>query len=269
MRRHHRRGYAVPMVLLLAMAGGAMVAVMLQRSGVSDLASVRQRVATQDHHLSLGVQEAAATWLGAIGNLDMSEMLDEDGLACRVELDGRRRIDVYFVDAQDSVCLDPSVYSPAELEVLERIRELLGTSGGSGDSSEMTRNSGPKGINVNSASERVLIAVASAVLEDASAGVRAAEALVRGRQNDPLRAGTARAALGTSGVPDAENVLDWLVYDSEIWRVRADVMVPPGPGRRPTLERRYTGIAVRGADANGASLPPQALFEEWAEVENP
>jgi len=274
------RGYAVPVVLLVAMAGGAMIAVMLNRSGTLDLASRRQRTASVEHHLSLGVQETAATWLGAVGNLDMGALLEDDGLACTAKLDNRREIRIYFEDAQGALNTDEAIYTPAQREVVARVEELLGgntpqgrTQGRDDDAqfgqSSLTRRTGPKGINVNSAPERVLIALASALLEDDAAGVRVADALIRGRAEDPLRAGEARSAVSATGIEGASDILDWLVYESALWRVRADLMEPPGPGRRPVLVRRYTGVAVRDLGGTGGSVPPQAMFEGWKRVEDP
>src|SRR5438046_535513 len=75
-----RRGFALILVIVLAMVGGMAIVILLQRTSVEHLAANRQTKSYADHHRGKGMQEMISRWLNtARGRL--LDVVDDDGLA--------------------------------------------------------------------------------------------------------------------------------------------------------------------------------------------
>jgi len=161
-----RRAFALPMVLLLVLVSGIILAVMLERQSAQGLTVERELDTYRFHHISRGVQEAVEAWIRGNSNSDVAGALDADGHAFDLQVEGARGdvVRIYFFDAQDKVLADFSGLSGDALDaasgILMRLRDEQG-------SRAMTfiRRDGPVAVSVNSAPDEVLHAAIGSVLD--------------------------------------------------------------------------------------------------------
>ncbi|MCX5688663.1 MAG: hypothetical protein NTV94_02525, partial [Planctomycetota bacterium] len=89
MTLHHRRGMALPVVLLLVLVSGIVISVMMERHVVQALTVQRELQQYAFHHTSKGVQEAIEAWLRQTNaTRNMAEAIEADGHAFDLTLDG-------------------------------------------------------------------------------------------------------------------------------------------------------------------------------------
>src|SRR4051812_26592877 len=101
--RHARRAFALPMVLMLVLISGVLLAVMIDRQGAQALTVQRELDSYTFHHISRGVQEAIEAWIRNNGNNDIAGALDVDGHAFDLQVEGGQLVRISFYEAQDTV----------------------------------------------------------------------------------------------------------------------------------------------------------------------
>jgi hypothetical protein len=173
-----RRAFALPIVILLALVAALAGTLLLELQSNSSLAVNRQARVYEDHHLAAGMRELIDQWI-LTGGGDIADRLEDDGLAFELELPQNKRVRVYLEDAQGTVLRDTSSVGGAPARLLDRIIDQLelvavppplpvynadGTIAGPVEQPPpLFRNVGPIQVSVNSATEQVLDAVASAM----------------------------------------------------------------------------------------------------------
>lgn len=184
----HQRGFALPIVILLALVAALAGTLLLELQSGSSLAVNRQAKVYEDHHLSAGMRELISQWL-LTGGGEIAERLEDDGLAFELELPQGKRIRVYLEDAQGTVLRELSSVGGAPARLLDRVIDHLELTGAAApplppppvstpgapsafddpyavdpylQAPEVFRNVGPVQVSVNAASETVLEAIATA-----------------------------------------------------------------------------------------------------------
>ncbi len=185
--RWRRRGFALPLVVLLVLAAGLTVGLLMERHGTSHRAIARQVANYKNHHRASGIQECVLRWLDtARGKLEQS--LDPDGLAFTLDVQGRGEIRVYFRDAQGALLTDSSQLVGRKREIVEDAKFLLELLPPEGQVEGIFRPVGPAEVSLVSAPAVVIQALCIAVTGDQAKGLFAATAILQRRGDvDPRR----------------------------------------------------------------------------------
>lgn len=159
-----RRAFALPLVVLVSLVAALLVGFSLDR-GLTQAYSVNRQVDRYaTHHFSKGVEVLIDSFARSVSGRQMSEVLDESGLAMNVLTDQGVGLRVSFFDAQDTFLevfdgfgRDDRMMGEGELA---RLVEGVGVDA----VREHTRKFGPLAVSVNSSSELVLRAALDAAL---------------------------------------------------------------------------------------------------------
>ncbi len=175
-----RRGYALPLVLLLALVASVVMAMVLDRQRTQTLSQKRQLNHYRDDHFAKGLQETIDAWMKSVAARPLAELLAEDGHALDMDLAGGVTLRLYAFDGQGSILTEimgltgeARVNAAGLVNALSQLPpELRNASSGfeRGRLTELTRRFGPLAISVNSAPEAVLNAAIRYASGDKSAG---------------------------------------------------------------------------------------------------
>lgn len=226
------------LVLLLGATAAGVSAVMLLRVAQMSFATRRQVDGYVQHHFSLGLAEVLQSWSNGVA-LGEGQSLADGPIGFDMEIDGLR-LRVRLSDAQGHPRrLTPESEENADGLVLSRAAELLLAEGSVPP--ERLRDRGPGRVSALSAPDAVVIALARAVAQDASAA-RFADELRRARQAGPLSLATldSLAAAAIDGTARAQQLRALFALDPELWWVEVEA-------RGVTGERQvHQGGLVRG-----------------------
>lgn len=187
--RRVRRGFALPIVVLLAFVAALAAAVLLDMQSSSRLAVDRQILTYKHHHTAAGVRELVDQWM-LIASNNIEGQLDETGMAFELAGQGGNSTRVYLRDAQGAALRDDGGRSqtPGEQSLAQAVSMILSTQvemARASESEELLRPAGPLQISINSASRRVLEAVVVAAGNPGRAAAFASEVGSR-RRNKKL-----------------------------------------------------------------------------------
>lgn len=219
-----RRGFALPLVLLLALVASLGVAVILNRSGVSGAAVNQQLKVYQRHHTHAGMKEMVDRWL-ATTHGSLQEQLESDGQAFIIELPRNRRIRVVITDGQGTLLDDLRGLYGAEASftgiAVDTVRRAVDTNDPA-VAAACFRTAGPAAISVNSAIPEVLEAMATAVLPGRDGQRLAQEYLTRRERALIAQAEIRSIALEANATnEDADALERMFVAVPTVWRVEA------------------------------------------------
>lgn len=227
-------GFALPMVLLLVMVGGIMIAFMLERQSGQSLIVNRQLDAYQSHHIGRGFREAIEAWLTSNGTTKLSESLDGDGHAFDLAVDTGSRskaaetVRVSMYDGQGTILADLTGITGQSRElgqaILDRLREDARRESPA-KIRAMIRRDGPLAVSAGSASPEVLQIVAAAAT-DGERGDEVAKEVMRARESGILDITALNDAFSRAGVsPEARIKLGQaFVPEANLWRIEAEVV---------------------------------------------
>lgn len=243
-----RRGFALPLVVLLALAGAILMSVMLDRQSGQTLALGRQVASAREFHFARGLREIFQAWVkeqlrGAGRQMPLRNAIDLDGRVGEMTLVDGTRIVMYAFDAQGSARNDFTGLNKQEREDARAILEAIGPVDPT-RRQELTRELGPLPVSVFSAPVETL----SAIVDQVTGGVHASdvlEALITMR-DDPK---TTNAALSkaeiTQHLEDEQNeqLQRMLTLSPRLWEVVVDADMGPEFVSRPT-KGRYWGLLL-------------------------
>ncbi|TVQ61544.1 MAG: hypothetical protein EA379_06310 [Phycisphaerales bacterium] len=237
-----RRGFSMPVVLMLALAASLIVVGSLQRQGAQRLVVQRQIEEYHRHHDMLGAQAIIRFWLSRQDNARLRDMSRVDEPAHRFSLPGGTHISVYITDGQGRAMADLSGQRPPRREWFEAIIWRL-----RGERPDLLRYVGPPEISVNAAPFDVL----RHIIEDGDA---LANAIILDRERVPFDAVRFRQFLTQFGLSQGEvNEIGGIVtFDSRLWRLR--IVAEDDSGQW----RIFTGYAELGGQ--------NPVIHEWREV---
>ena len=259
-----RRGFALPLVLIVLVALVTGVAVMLTRSGADFRTSARRIEAYRAEHVARGVRELLDASLRSLrpeqlvaaGNpalwREVLVVSFDDGTLIRASLRERQGSVLTEFGQLSGTALDEAARIAAALgEATEPEAGLLGVG-------TRTRVVGPTDISLWTSPEPVLAAVGEAVSRDARLGAEFAREIVAKRQEGQVSRSTIAQAATSAGFPATQHAdLFRLVTDRPVlWEVL--VTVESGVGGSVLGERLAGGIG--GRDAPRGEAPPPTRY---------
>ncbi len=273
--RHQRevaaaRGFAMPIVIVLALVVAIMATVMLERQGTQRLSVQRQLNLYRDHHFQRGIREVAGAWTDTLGGQPIEKMIDTDGHALDIELADGGNLSIYLFDAQGSTRSDPRGLNEEEKTDAGGVYEQLMVMSGGKPDPMWFRTVGSVKVCAASAPYEVLEAIANYASGGSRAGKRFADELVEARQAQELTQANIQTACSAAGL-DAEAVQTinrLIVVKPELWAMVVDVYQAGRASNGPVA--RYMGRFVppgaQTSGGNGTSLQSLGKFLTWEEL---
>jgi len=258
------RAYALPLVILVALAASLAIGIVLSRHADSHLAVNRQVLLYRDHHRQMGMQELVDRWfINVVTRGSVRDQLGDGGLAFELVLPQGARASVYLHDAQGTALEDLRMLRGPEASYARRLVKALDDLPLSGESdrrARLFREFGPAKISVQTAEPAVLETLAQVVVPRAE-GRRFARMLVDRRERSDLNPSDVRAIAIEAGLNGDEAFAAemMLTTQSTLWRVTAQIT---GPG----ISQHAEGLVeVPATIENNGSAGRFAKFLTWVE----
>lgn len=269
---HHRRGFALPVVLLLAMLVGVVAAVVLERQGNERRIIERQIRSYSATHFERGLREVVGEWTNSLVGQPIERLVTEDGHALDLLMGDGSTAAVYMFDAQGSVLTEPQGLTSQEREDALGILQSLGALTGYEPDPAWLRPVGPVRICARSAPPEVLEAVAHYATggRGGQANRRFAESIVAARASGSLTQADIETAMGVADIGAQERpiIQRLLTVEPDLWTLVVDVYDPSKPSKHGGPTVRYAGRFMRpGAEGNRqVSLQSLGKFLSWEEL---
>ncbi len=257
------RAYALPLVVLVALAASLAIGIVLSRHADSHLAVNRQILLYRDHHRQMGMQELVDRWIvHVVTRGSVRDQLGDGGLAFELTLPQGARARVYFEDAQGSALDDLRVLHGPEAAYARRLVRLLDDLPASGTEEgreRLFRQYGPARLSVHTVDPVMLEALAQVIAPQGDSR-RFARTLIDRRERAAINPGDIRSIAMESGLSAEETVAAELMLTAQptLWRVTAEIT---GPGNR----QRATGLVEVPAIMESSSAGRFAKFLTWKE----
>ncbi|MGE3107949.1 MAG: hypothetical protein AB7G11_10655 [Phycisphaerales bacterium] len=229
--RPGERGFALPLVILIALVASLTIGLILMRHGSSHVAVERQIEVYRNHHRHMGVQELIDRWLATTRG-SVRERLGDGGLAFELAVPGST-IRVYLEDAQGAALEDLQSLHGPETRYARRMLSILDASAITSTDegrSLVFRKEGPGRVSIHTARPEVLDALAQSVAPT-GAWERFSREIQQRRSQRELIAGDVRGA-GTDAGLSGEEVTGlemMLTAEPTLWKV---TVLLSGTGRR-------------------------------------
>jgi hypothetical protein len=266
-----RRGFAMPIVLVVALLVGIVAAVMLERQGAQRLSVRRQLNQYRDHHFERGVREVVGAWTDLLSGQPIDKLVEADGHALDVAMTDGSWLSVYVFDGQGTMLTEPTGLNEEERQDAAGLAEqLLILSAGNPDP-RWLRPAGPVKISAVSAATEVLTAVGNYASGGGRAGRRLAESIIDARQRGELTDADLQTAASAAGLDaEARQVLSRvLVPKPDLWLMVIDVYPAPAERRSEGPLARYSGLFMPPGVSGGrqsVSLQSLGKFLTWEEL---
>ncbi|MCC6426461.1 MAG: hypothetical protein IT435_06540 [Phycisphaerales bacterium] len=241
-----RRAFALPLVVMLALAGTILLSVMLDRQSGQTLGLARQTASAREFHFARGLREIFQSWAGAqlrgAGRQSpLRNALDLDGRVGEITLVDGTHITMYAFEAQGTPRSDFTGLTRQEREDARAILEAIGPIPPNRRARE-TREFGPLPVSVFSAPIETL----SAIVEHVTAGVHASDILeaLMALRDDPqtTNSGLSKPEI-TQHLEDeqSDELQRMLTLTPRLWEVVLDAQFGPEFAATPT-KGRYWGL---------------------------
>lgn len=282
--KHARRGYALPLVLLLALVASVVMAMVLDRQRTQTLSQKRQMDHYRDDHFAKGMQEAIDAWMKSVAARPFNELLGPDGHALDMDLAGGVTLRLYAFDGQGSILTEiMGLTGEARVDAANLISELSQlppelratlTGFQRGRLTEMTRRYGPLQISVNSAPEPVLHAAVRYAF-GGSKSADAVNAIVEARSEKVLTAADLSDVIAKlKGEINERSVMSRLLttqpvlYRLEARLYRSGASADAAPA---AIYAGYTMISGRSSqrDRTGSQTTRLTSIFDWHRVPEP
>ncbi len=180
-----RRGFALPVVIVVLMIVGMVSAVLLQRTASDRLVAQRRLTWYKEHHAQAGLEEVIDAWLRSLPrNLRLDEMLDERGYALTIDMrDGTEAV-LFIRDGQGAILTEPAAVAEAQRPQVEAITQRFNELVGVSQKPLERRGVGPVKLSLQSASEEAIEATVGAIA-GAIVAVDFAQVIIDFREGDP------------------------------------------------------------------------------------
>ncbi len=243
----------MPLVLMLALVSGILLAAAYERQATQRRVVQRQLFEYRRHHEVFGIRAILAKWkqpldLAALEELATLEGSREEELAMGFNLPSGARVRVYVRDGQGAALATPESLPPEVEEAYEGMLDRLPQEAGN------RRVHGPWQISVNSAPRAVLEALSPREGEELADRIlrerRRRGEMVRGEMEPLVRLSITREV-------EREAILQILTTNPTIWMLDIRVFDEQG-------ERRF-GMLLQGQQAGAAGRGPLSTLQ-WFEV---
>jgi hypothetical protein len=270
------RGFVMPVVVLLGLAGGLIVAVAMERSSQRQTIVRRQLAEYRESHRQRGVREIVATWLRYSHEQDLAELSggEDGGGVFSIDLGAGSSLRVSIAPAHNTARIGAIGLSRDDGAAADRAEAILRERVGQAGLRSRTRTVGPVSVHVDSAPEEVLRAVIAGVIEEPDQAEEFASSLLGAvRLEDEFDPSMINAAGDEAGLePEARARLTGvLLAGPTLWRVRAEWHAPPLPGRRASLTEAFEGLVDLSPEAfrvRGSGHSSE-LFLSWERLADP
>lgn len=248
-----RRGFAMPVVIVLAMVAGIMAVVVLERQAAQRQTVSRQLNGYVDIHFERGVREVVGQWTDSLIGQPIEKLLGPDGHAMDIERPDGSVVAIYLFDGQGSALTEVSGLSESDaVDALGVMQELKARTGGRVDPGWI-RPVGPVRVCVSSAPPEVLDAV-FAYAKGGKIEKRAVQSLLNAQKRGEVTDVDLNTAVDAAGLtPEQKNTVKRiLIVKPELWNTVVDVYQPGSSG----LVARYGGrflLSNFGAAAGGGA----------------
>ncbi len=245
-RARFRRGFALPLVILLLLVSGMTIVVIMQRQ-TSQSKLVEEMVGDyQSHHAAFGVRAIVRKWMNQKSGRELAEFAAKEDVSYRFILPNDLYVSIWIQDGQGMPVAAPVDIGPTNLtyyrDIIERTRQY---------SNRPIRPRGPSAISIGSAPRSVL----KALVEDEEQGDRLAQRIIDARQRRPLDRDELMNQLRRSGLADDEiaRIIAISTFDPILWRVNVF-----SDDRKHRIQRYF----VMQADVIGGA----ASVNSWEEI---
>lgn len=234
-----RRGFALPIVIVLALIVGIVAAVVLERQGAQRQIVARQLYGYQDTHFERGVREVVGQWTDSLIGQPLEKMIAPDGHALDIQRPDGSLISIYLFDGQGTVLTELAGLSGTDAADAEGVLNELRSHHPGDIDPAIGRPVGPARVCAASAPGEVLEAV-GAYAKGGKNAHRFVQSLMDARTRGSLTDADLAAAMSAVDMTaDQQNVAKrLLVLKPELWNTVVDVYVPRNGGE---LVTRYGG----------------------------
>jgi hypothetical protein len=262
------RGFAMPLVILLALVVGLMGAVLLERQGAVARLAEREVAAYRDRHYERGVREVIGAWSDSLAGQPLEKMTRADGHVLDLELPTGGGAAVYMFDGQAGFLTDPRGLSAAEREDWAGVMLELQKGRAPGDSS-WWRPVGPLAVSAATAPAPILRAIGNYASGGGKSGSRFASELEKARSAGTLTTADLATAMNAADFTprQRESVARLVTVTPELKAVVVDVYSVVPSGRGTELTRRYGGrMLTPGLGKVSMSMQSLGRFLSWEEL---
>jgi hypothetical protein len=258
-----RRGFVLPIVILLVVMVGAVSAIMLDRHVARSKTVQRQIDAYQEHHGVRSLQTVIEAWrkTPTAQPRDLADMLEDDGLALSVEPGDSTRIEIYLFPGQDTLLGRVGGLRQQERDAAERAIRVLASRVESRDELDLyLRDAGPLAVDVAIASPLLIESIVGGVLGEGPEARAYSQRLVETRlSGEEIGLQTLSNIATESGIDSDQRALinRFFTVSPEVWRFRVDVRAT-GVAAGLGIVSQYAGLIRIGSSTN----PAGSTFEE-------
>lgn len=279
-----RRGYALPLVLLLALVASVVMAMVLDRQRTQTLSQKRQLDHYRDDHFAKGMQEAVDAWMKSVAARPIVELIEPDGRALDMDLAGGVTLRLYVFDGQGSILTEIlGLSGEARVDAANLISELSQLPPDlraalpdfqRGRLTELTRRFGPLQISVNTAPEPVLHAAVRYAF-GGSNSADAVKAIVEARSEKVLAAADLSDVIAKlKGEINQRSVLTRVLTTQPVlYRLEARLFRTgaSADARPAAIYAGYTMISGRSTqrDRTGSQTTRLTSIFDWHRVPDP
>ncbi len=286
-----RRGFALPLVVLLALVSSLVVVVMLDRSNTQARMVKRQLDNYRDDHFAKGMQEAIDSWMKSVATKPMADLLEEDGHAMDLELADGVLLKLYVFDAQGSVLTEfgmlqgdsitdaqgvAMAYSGISVDELKKASKSIAENeekirtAGRYTPVTLTRRYGSPAVSVNSSPDPVLAAVAN-FAGGGDLVAQLLEAVNTARAEKPLGATELADIIAKIQTePEIRAILQRLLTaQPTFWQIEARLYRTDQLSTPAAVYSGYSLISGRGntsRDRAGAGMTRLSVILDWKRV---
>lgn len=262
-----RRGFAMPVVILLALVVGIMAAVMLDRQSAQSLTVQHQLHGYRDHHFSRGVREVVGQWTDTLSGQPIEKLIQDDGHVLDIQASDGGWLAIYMFDGQGSALTDPTgLLDQDRTDALGVLQALALLSADNPDPAWL-RSVGPVKISALSAPAELLEALGNYAAEGRN-GRRFSESIIKARVSGELTQADIQTAESAADLTAAQRLIvdRLIVLKPELWNMVIDVYRQGE--REPSV--RYGGRFSPPGSGNGnrsaTSLQTLGKFLSWEEL---
>lgn len=240
-----RRGFILPLSIMLVLIASILLAAMLSRQSAQSLSAARQLGQYAAHHTERGLDDVIGAWVRNGSRRPLRERLTETGLAFEISLpngvSGRSNapevMQVYFEDAQDTVLSDLSTLRGQAADDGARMLDALQQVAG-GAAKDLTRTMGPVAVSAQSSSKTVLTAAFIAATGSTTTDF-AVDTILKARSEGTLTSATIQEAAraGNFDTDQTNAIVRFIVAESSFWKLKVDIL------RNGVLVDGYDGYA--------------------------
>ncbi len=254
-----RRGFALPLVVMLTAVLGIVVGFMLSRQSVQQLTIERQIDSYREHHVGKGVRELIDAFTKTARGRDPSQFIAPDGRVFDIRAEGGTELSVYLFDGQGQL-LNPAASGGDRLNA-----QMLAANAAPG---EAARTYGPTQVSVNSASPEALT-MAGNLASEGKLGPSFSAAVLSARASKPIPAeGLQKIAEAVGFTPEQlVELRKYITSETQIWNVEARLQAGAGVvalGARP--ERVFTGHLQLGGQSRASAMGGASLVAVWSKT---